>query len=330
VLASQSEIDSHAVNSSYAILNVFIWAIPILGFIGTVQGLGSAVGSLGIQDTANVEGIKESLGTITGGLGVAFDTTLVALIMSLMLKFPASSLQKAEEDLLNWVDEYCNENLLKRLKEEPEDVAPSDTISQRIQKSIDASMAAHHAELRTWTQKLSEIGSTLTDQILKGWSSIQGDLQKQHAQRLLQVNEAVAGMSRVVERLGAAATQLSEMQQAQTQQLTQTAEAIDGSVRNVEQRADEHLGRLEANFGQTLEQTRQALAELTAKTEAAHRSVTDSTRDSAEAAQRWMEGMQKGVEGLNQVLGELGEKQVIVRTEAAPRRGWNWFGRGKR
>jgi hypothetical protein len=137
-------------------------------------------------------------------------------------------------------------------------------------------------------------------------------------------------MSRVVEGLGAAASRLSEMQQAQTQQLTQAAATIDGSVRNVEQRADEHLGRLEANLGQTLEQTRQALADLTAQTEAAHRSVTDSTRESAEATQRWMEGLQKGVEGLNQVLGELGEKQVVIRTEAAPRRGWNWFGRGRR
>ena len=42
-------------------------------------------------------------------------TTLIALVMSLIVMFPTSSLQKMEEDLLNWVDEYCNENLLKRL-----------------------------------------------------------------------------------------------------------------------------------------------------------------------------------------------------------------------
>jgi biopolymer transport protein ExbB/TolQ/DNA-directed RNA polymerase subunit RPC12/RpoP len=142
VLASQSELDSHSVNSSYALLNVFIWAIPILGFIGTVMGLGTAVGSLGVQDSTDIEGIKESLGAITGGLGVAFDTTLVALIMSLMLKFPASSLQKAEEDLLNWVDEYCNENLLKRLKDSAgESQLEPDEISRTIKRAIDLNLA---------------------------------------------------------------------------------------------------------------------------------------------------------------------------------------------
>ncbi len=37
VLSSQSDIDANAVQSSYTILNVFIWAIPILGFVGTVS-----------------------------------------------------------------------------------------------------------------------------------------------------------------------------------------------------------------------------------------------------------------------------------------------------
>jgi len=142
VMASQSELDSHAVNSSYALLNVFIWAIPILGFIGTVMGLGGAVGSLGVEDTSNIEGIKDSLGAITGGLGTAFDTTLVALIMSLLLKLPASSLQKAEEDLLNGVDEYCNENLLKRLKERDGESLPEPTeVGRIIKRAIDLNLA---------------------------------------------------------------------------------------------------------------------------------------------------------------------------------------------
>ena len=38
MLNSQSEIDATTVDSSYVLIKVFIWAIPILGFIGTVLG----------------------------------------------------------------------------------------------------------------------------------------------------------------------------------------------------------------------------------------------------------------------------------------------------
>lgn len=119
LLSTQSEIDATAVDSSYSFVKVCVWAIPILGFIGTVQGISDAVGGFSgsLEAAKDIDVLKNSLNDITGGLAVAFDTTLVALIMSLLVMFPMSSLQKAEEDLLNWVDEYCNENLLKRLEE---------------------------------------------------------------------------------------------------------------------------------------------------------------------------------------------------------------------
>ena len=119
MLKSQSEIDATMVDSSYVLIKVFIWAIPILGFIGTVLGISDAVSSFGgeMGAAADIEKIKEQLGQVTGGLSEAFDTTLVSLIFSLFVMFPTSVMQKNEEDLLNKVDEYCNEYFLKRLRE---------------------------------------------------------------------------------------------------------------------------------------------------------------------------------------------------------------------
>ena len=119
MLKSQSEIDATMVDSSYVLIKVFIWAIPILGFIGTVLGISEAVSSFGgeMGAAADIEKIKEQLGQVTGGLSEAFDTTLVSLIFSLFVMFPTSVMQKNEEDLLNKVDEYCNEYFLKRLRE---------------------------------------------------------------------------------------------------------------------------------------------------------------------------------------------------------------------
>ena len=131
LIASQSDIVVNSVISSYSIVKVAIWAIPILGFIGTVLGLSAAMGGLsgGLGDSADISQLKDKLGTITAGLGVSFDTTLVALFMSLILSFPTSTLQKQEEDLLGEVDQYCAENLILRLQDGQATVNPENASS---------------------------------------------------------------------------------------------------------------------------------------------------------------------------------------------------------
>lgn len=116
-LGNQAQADANAVDASYTMLRVFIWAIPILGFIGTVIGIGAAVSAFSDSVTAAVDldVMKQSIGAVTTGLGVAFDTTLLALVMSICIMFPASSLQKAEEDFLARLESYCDERLLRRL-----------------------------------------------------------------------------------------------------------------------------------------------------------------------------------------------------------------------
>jgi biopolymer transport protein ExbB/TolQ len=123
VLQSQGDIDGARVDGSYTMLHVFIWAVPILGFIGTVIGISDAVNQFSgsLQGAEDLDVIKQSLAGVTGGLAVAFDTTLVALVMSMVIMFPANSLQKAEEELLISIDQYCNDHLLQRLQN---DAAP--------------------------------------------------------------------------------------------------------------------------------------------------------------------------------------------------------------
>ncbi|MCS5638554.1 MAG: MotA/TolQ/ExbB proton channel family protein [Myxococcota bacterium] len=116
-LRSHAVRDEDIVESSYTMLRVFIWAIPILGFIGTVLGIGASVGgfSESVSAAANLDVMKDSIGMVTSGLGVAFDTTLLALVMSIFIMVPTSSLQKSEEDYLARVDEYCQRYLVARL-----------------------------------------------------------------------------------------------------------------------------------------------------------------------------------------------------------------------
>ena len=119
MISAQSEVDAAKVNSSYAMVKVFLWAIPIMGFIGTVLGIGAAIGGFGAVFGAGEGGdmsqIKDPLLAVLGSMGVAFDTTLLALVFSILLSFPASALQNEEDDLVTDVDEYCIDHLLKRL-----------------------------------------------------------------------------------------------------------------------------------------------------------------------------------------------------------------------
>lgn len=117
MMSSQSDIDSNRVGGSYALLKVFLWAIPILGFIGTVLGLSAAIGSMDLSDAKDIDKIIGSISKVTGGLGTAFDTTLLGLVLAMILQFPMSSLAKKEDDNLNDIDAFCNEVLLPRLED---------------------------------------------------------------------------------------------------------------------------------------------------------------------------------------------------------------------
>ena len=266
ILTSQSDIDANSVESSYTLLKVFIWAIPILGFIGTVVGISAAVGGFsGTLDSADdISVLKDSLNNVTGGLATAFDTTLVALVMSMLVMFPTSSLQKAEEDLLNWVDEYCNENLLKRLDDGREGGAERGSSLQQaaIQQSVDRAMVGHHAEIKAWSKKLETIGSTLTDQVAAGWTSMQQDLQGQQQENLQRLQQ----IDSLADQFQANLTGLSENAEANGQQMAA------------------------------------------------------SLRDSAAAMSSYVSELQRGLQGLSEVLADLGQQQVIVQQQ--PRRGW--------
>jgi len=71
-LQTQSQVDADELESSYTMIRTFIWAIPILGFIGTVA-IGGFASSL--QSAEDMATIKSTLGHVVKGLAFAFDTT---------------------------------------------------------------------------------------------------------------------------------------------------------------------------------------------------------------------------------------------------------------
>jgi len=99
-----SELDGDHLHESYGLLRTITWAIPILGFLGTVMGITIAIANLAVNET---EKLTQSLENVTSGLGVAFDTTTLALGLTLVLVFLAHWVEKAEQSIMHEVDELA-------------------------------------------------------------------------------------------------------------------------------------------------------------------------------------------------------------------------------
>jgi biopolymer transport protein ExbB/TolQ len=118
ILKIQAENDEAQIGSSYGLINGFMWGIPVLGFIGTVLGLSVAIGSFArvIQAGGDMDVIRSSLQSVTGGLATAFETTLVALVCALILQLIVSFLQTDESRFLDDCNEVCHKRVAGRLR----------------------------------------------------------------------------------------------------------------------------------------------------------------------------------------------------------------------
>lgn len=112
VLNSSLELYMHEIDLRYSTLRYLTWLIPSLGFIGTVMGIMFALQYAGVPANAEAE---DFLYQVTSRLGVAFTTTLVALVMSAVLVLLQSVVQGKEERALNAAGQYCLDNLILRL-----------------------------------------------------------------------------------------------------------------------------------------------------------------------------------------------------------------------
>ena len=94
--------------SELSMIRYVAWAIPSIGFIGTVRGIGDA---LGLAHQA----IEGEIFGVTRSLGVAFNSTLIALLISIVLMFLLHQLQLLQERYVLETEAYCEEKLTRHL-----------------------------------------------------------------------------------------------------------------------------------------------------------------------------------------------------------------------
>lgn len=102
------EIESERLDSEMSMARYVTWAIPSIGFIGTVRGIGDALQ----QAYKAMEG---DISGVTASLGVAFNSTFVALILSMIIMFCLHHLQLSQERLVLDCQRYADKRLLRFL-----------------------------------------------------------------------------------------------------------------------------------------------------------------------------------------------------------------------
>lgn len=97
-LRELSARDADAAHDSLGLVRIIVWAIPMLGFLGTVIGITQTLGGLDFSDgTAAVQNLKT-------GLYVAFDTTALGLVLSVAAIFLQFPIERSEQRLLAAID----------------------------------------------------------------------------------------------------------------------------------------------------------------------------------------------------------------------------------
>ena len=118
ILRNQADYDEEHISSSYGLVHSFLWAIPVLGFIGTVIGVRAAIGALGVTLRAggDLTAIREGIQAVTAGLATKFETTLIALICAVILQLLLAFLQSREGEFLDSCNDYCHAHVASKLK----------------------------------------------------------------------------------------------------------------------------------------------------------------------------------------------------------------------
>jgi biopolymer transport protein ExbB/TolQ len=158
-----AEEEAARADAGYGLVRLVLWAIPMVGFLGTVVGITIALGNL------DLNAIQESSKILSAGLAVAFDTTALAIALDLLLYFVQFLVYRSESNLLREVDFAVNNEIRGRFELVNDSVGSGQiTIFRRILETLlDSIEQLTLRQTKIWEQSMSAANqrfSKLTEQ----------------------------------------------------------------------------------------------------------------------------------------------------------------------
>ena len=121
-LVELAERDADRQHDSYGLIRIVTWAMPMLGFLGTVLGISDTLGQMDAQALAS--GSQDAMNSLTAGLYVAFDTTAIGLVLTMVAMFIQFAINRTELAVVSQIDAKVSDTIHLCLSEH---LKPNDT-----------------------------------------------------------------------------------------------------------------------------------------------------------------------------------------------------------
>lgn len=244
-LATQAEIDASQIDAGYTLLRALIWAIPILGFIGTVIGISEAVQGLDatLGSDSGGENLMGAMQLVTGGLSKAFDTTLLALSMAILLLFPTEGLRKTEYRMLDQVTSFANESVLRRMSDEQDALDP-EQLPEIVRDSLEAAFREHQKWLAQWQLQVASLGQSVGGDFELCVRNISRELAEAESERQQKLDDLSRLLSKVFDQAGQVASPNGEPER----QIASQLESFTQAVRDLPQRIADVIGQYQTTI----------------------------------------------------------------------------------
>jgi len=176
-----SEEDLTKADADYGLVRLLLWAMPMVGFLGTVVGITMALGNL------DLNAINESSKMLSAGLAVAFDTTALAIALDLVLYFIQFVVYREENNLLWEVDRLTDNELRGRFEMEVTGQDNGQVVAvRRMLETVVASLE----QLMTKQSQIWEQTLTANAEVLKkSLATALSESMTQHAKTLVKGEE---------------------------------------------------------------------------------------------------------------------------------------------
>ncbi|HMC64099.1 MAG TPA: MotA/TolQ/ExbB proton channel family protein, partial [Gemmataceae bacterium] len=270
-LRGLTDNDAIALESNYSLIRIITWAMPILGFLGTVLGITQSISGV------TPEKLEHNLSEVTDGLALAFDTTALALGLTMAVMFLSFIVERAEQGVLDRVDEYVDCHLAHRFERVAGDGAGiAENVRQnthalvRALEQVAAQQAAAWAKAQAASEERRLEADEQWQQRLAG--AVESALERTlaaHSRRLAELEKQAADQSsKLVEQLGGLATVLRDTDREHQTALGRIADSMTAQVQALArlQEGEKQLVRLQ----EVLQQNLAALAGAGAFEEAVH------------------------------------------------------------